>query len=137
MKTRLENDRRYRLKNKDKIKAYQANWAKVNREKIAAQKAKYYAENKEEIAAKGAKYRAENKEKKAATNAKWAKENRATVKASQVKWETEDRKKLSDRYIKKLLIRQTAINKECIPPELVQLKREQIKLNRLITEVTQ
>lgn len=44
----------------------------------------------------------------------------------------EGRKELSDRYMKRLLVQRTRLSYSDIPPELVELKREQMKLGRLI-----
>ena len=74
--------------------------------------------------ARKAKYRAENKDKMSAYQAKYYAENK-------------DRESLSNNYIKKLLISRSRIVRKDIPPELIELKRIQIKITREIRNQAQ
>jgi len=91
-----------------------AKWRAENPEKERASAAKYRAENPEKVRARVAKYRAENPEKVRAIKAKC-------------------RASLTDGYIADLL----DLPAKKVPPQLIELKREQILLQRLAKEMKQ
>jgi len=91
-----------------------AKWRAENPEKERASAAKYHAENPEKVRARVAKYRAENPEKVRAIKAKC-------------------RASLTDGYIAELL----GLPVKKAPPQLIELKREQILLQRLAKEMKQ
>lgn len=59
---RLETERRYREKHKEKINAYSRQYAKANPEKMRAYRRAYYAKHKEQEREKTAEYRASNRD---------------------------------------------------------------------------
>lgn len=61
---RIEYDRAYRLKNKDKIRRYHQEYYAKNKDKIKEKVMKYRIANNETIADRKKKYRKENKEKR-------------------------------------------------------------------------
>jgi len=91
--------------------------------------AKWRAENPEKGRASKAKCRAENPEKERARHAKYHAENVEKVRASKAKC----RASLNDGYIAELL----RLPAKKAPPQLIELKREQILLHRLAKEMKQ
>jgi len=106
-----------------------AKWRDENPEKDRARYAKYRAENPEKVRASKAKCRAENPEKERARHAKYHAENVEKVRASKAKC----RASLNDGYIAELL----RLPAKKAPPQLIELKREQILLHRLAKEMKQ
>ena len=106
---------------------------------------KYRAKNKEKLKAKKAKYRAENAEKIKSYRAKWGAENPEKIKASQAEWFAKNAEKekarraksiaeLKDGYVEEMLRRQ-GFKKEQITPELMELKRITLKTTRLCRQL--
>jgi len=120
---------KWRDENPEKDRARYAKYRAENPEKVRAIRAKYRAENSEKLRASLAKYRAENVEKEMARLAKWRAENPEKVRASLAKC----RASLTDGYIAELL----GLPVKKAPPQLIELKREQILLHRLAKEMKQ
>lgn len=59
---RLETERRYREKHKEKINAYSRQYAKANPEKFRAYRRAYYAKHKEQERERVAEYREANRD---------------------------------------------------------------------------
>ena len=118
---------KWNAENPEKVKASRAKWHAENREKVKARKAKYRAENAEKEKAYRAKHRVENAEKAKAYVAKYRVENAEKVKAYVAKQTAE----LSPSYVANLL----RIPVAEIPPELLDLKREQLQLYRLTNKL--
>ncbi len=125
---------------------HQKKWRTENKERILAQEKKYRAENKEKISAQQKKYRAENKEKESSRKKKWQVENKEKVSAIQKKYQVENKERISaqqkkhreglpDVYIKRLIVKGIPLKPKDIPQCLVDLKREELKINRLIREM--
>lgn len=108
-----ETNNIYVLKNKESIKEYKANYYKANRKKILENKKIYRLENEEKIK----NYRIKNKNK--------------------IKLNYDYHKKtLTDYYIINVLKNKNILMTSDIKkyPELIKLKREQIKIIRLIKQ---
>lgn len=118
------NSEKWQRNNKKKKAECVKRYRTKNKEKISEQGREYYKNNKEKIDRRRAEYRlmADRKEvKKRADN----KHNKKRV------------AELSDIYIKNQIVKLGTINtfKE-IPQELIDLKRQQLKLHRAIKEAT-
>lgn len=116
----------YRSKNRDLINKKYKDWRKKNPEKC-----KKYAEK---MKAWEKKYQntERGKETRSKAKKKWIKNNR--VKA--VETMRNCRKKLVDSYVNSLLAKSTGVNTNCLDnnAELIKVKREIIKINRLIKQ---
>jgi len=122
-------DAKYHAENVEKVRAIRAKYRAENSEKLRASLAKYRAENVEKERASHAKYLAENSEKVRAGWAKYYAENPEKVRARKAKF----RANLADGYIAGML----GLTVKKAPPQLIELKREQILLQRLAKEMKQ
>lgn len=126
----------YHQINKDKIKKRSAQWAKDNPEKVKAKQAKYVSKNKDKIKKAKKKYEANNKDKVRSWRAKYVLKNSETIKAKQRKHNRKTIEQLADYYIVRLLCQHNKLlTPETIPPELIALKRVQLKLKRYLKEI--
>jgi hypothetical protein len=115
----------------EKAKAYRAKHRAEHPEKAKAYSAKHRAENAEKVKARIAKYRAENAEKVKAQQAeyfaKYRAENAEKMKAQRARYSAE----LDTVYVKQLL------GIPDPPPELIEMKREQILMHRATKQLQQ
>lgn len=110
-------------------------------------KLKYLKENPKKQALISKKWRKENPEKAALAIKKWRKENPEKVKAinnlSSKKWNEKHpeavrlftrkyRNDLRDGYVKTLIQNESLLDRRQIPSELIEIKKMQIKVKRLI-----
>jgi len=145
LKKQSEYDRRWRLKYPEKLKELRARYRERNREKLLLRGKLYRAQNRKEILARSRErylknreaaktrcreYRAKNHDRLLLVDrlrsAKYAKAHLASICARKKKYVAE----LKNFYIKNLLTRQPSLKHADIPPELVELKRAQLKLHR-------
>lgn len=116
--------------NKDKIKAKDKAYYEANKEKINANVKAYKDANKDKIKAYMNVYIKKNKDKTKTKHKKYYKANRDKIKERQKKIYNYNSDNLSDGYISHRL----AIPISSCPPELIELKRAQLKLIRAIKE---
>ncbi len=109
----------YRKANPEKILAYNKAYRKANPEKILAYSKAYYKVNKEKL----------NDYSK-----EWAVNNPEKRKVSVNKNALKNKKELSDNYVKRLFIQRTSLTASDIPPELIEIKRQQLILKRLLKQ---
>jgi len=138
----LSTKRAYYKKNKEKILAANAAWNKANKEKIAVVKKRYYKKNKEKIAVDHKGYQEKNKEKinlrRKRPNAEYQRKkyyeniekSRAISRAKNLSRSVH----LSDVYVKSLICKAIGITHKNIPYELIEAKRSEMKITRLIKE---
>ncbi len=111
-----------RKDNRERENACWARWAKSNPDRIKAHVEK-------------------NKEKRALSSKKWKRENKAKVNDNSKKWrannkekrkgiEKKSRENMSDSLIISMIVKYTKIAREDVPPELIDLKRVQLKITR-------
>lgn len=124
----LAKQKEDRKKNAEKIKERSLEWRNKNRDKLRKSYKAYYEANKEKILSKPQTYPKTPKGKKSAAKRalknyyKNHEENKNYGKAKQSKY----REKLSDSYIKSLF------KIKHVPPILIETKRAQLMLHRLI-----
>jgi len=75
----LEQNKKYREENKDKILEQQRKYREENKDKIAEQKQKYYEQNKDKILEQHQKYYEENKDKISEQHQKYREENKDKI----------------------------------------------------------
>lgn len=107
-------------------------------------RARYYAENKEKVLAKHKAWRnADPARTKRIRNASAKKrrpfqpsrkERAETAVPRKFEWLRKQIDSIGDSYIKKILIRKSNLTREDIPQEIVEVKREIIKLHRKIND---
>lgn len=105
-----ESNARYRAENPEKVKESKARYRAKNREKIKEFSTRYYEEHFEKIKEYKARYRAENPEK---------------IKEEKSRYIL----RCNDSYVKSILQMKNA------PPELIELKREQMLNKRILKQL--
>ena len=143
--------REYRAANKEKIKQYNRKYKEANRERIKQVNRKYkeanraksheiyleYREaNREKIKQNNRKYVEANKEKIKQYNRKYEEANREKIKEQKYKYREANREKIinSDGNMRRLIIQRTNLKAADIPPGLIDLKRNHLRLHRAIQE---
>jgi hypothetical protein len=126
-----ELNRKWYLENAEKAKEAVRKWRLENREKERERARKWSLENPEKARERFRKWYLENAEKARERAREWNLENPDKVREHERKW----RDSLSDGYVTKL-IKRSALPPEIIEenPELIELKRLQIQLNRKINQ---
>jgi hypothetical protein len=123
--------RHYYHENQEGLKVWNKEWRDNNKKRRAERGKKYRLVNKVKIKKNALDYYHRNKTLCDLKNKKWKKNNAEKYRASIAKWDAKKRLHLYDAYIRKLL----NLNKEGAPKELVEVKREQLKLYRLLKEM--
>ena len=113
--------------NREKVRAMAAAWRVANPEKFRAAVDKWHAAHPEKHKASVAKWHAAHPEKHKAAVAKWHASHPGKVKAARVAYVG----RLSAGYIADLL----GVRAKDVPTELMEAKRVEIKLKRLIKEM--
>lgn len=116
-KHRLDRDRKWREANREKVRENHRKYREANREKIREIQRKYCEENPEKVRETHRRYCEANREKILKQSRKWARKSRA---------------RLTDRYIKHILTDRSSLKFEDIPQELVEAKRELLRLERYL-----
>ena len=118
---------KYRRENAEKIKVGKAEHYRKNVKKIAEQQAKYRRENAEKIAPRAARYRCKTAEKTKAQKAASYRKNIEKIAEQHAKY----RRELAPGYVASLL----QIPHADLTPELLELKREQLRIHRLTNQL--
>ncbi len=114
-----ERMRVWRAANKDQRNAYKREYYKLNRDKIRDQESRYAIKNRERITLRSRSYYLQN-----------AEERRGYSRA----YQKEKVKELDDRYIRRLLVRDTQLSITEIPPELAALKKKHLIIQRKLKQ---
>lgn len=140
----------YRQNNLEKIKSAGRLYYQRNRSKILSKQRSYYASNRMQILARVRRRRARDLDRLRAYNNQWYHANRDKIakRAKQRRAMNLDkyryqarisglrtRAALSDGYVKKRLVHLSLLTPHQIPASLVQAKRAQLKLHRLIRKM--
>ena len=107
--------KKYYSKNKEKINKHSREYHLKNKEKINKYDREYYSKNKEKIAERQREYKLKNREKVR-------------------KKSREQRKQLADVYVANLITQRTDLTIADIPSDLIEAKRLEIKIKRIIKE---
>jgi transposase-like protein len=137
----LENKERYAewrkeytLKNKDKIAEYKREYREKNKEIIREKQKEYRLKNKDRLAKNLKEYYYKNKDIYKENGAKYYSENKVEILRKQKIYFKGQSENLTDNYISQLLTRENNLSREDIPRWLIDAKRQQIKLQRIIGE---
>ena len=132
-----EIQKEYRIKNKERL----ALKAKIYRKK-------YYSEHREELCRKARTYYWEHTEQSAIRHKEYSKLNRDSIKKKHKEWETRNIEKIREyerrrsinrvselqpKYIRGIL-KQQGFNPEDITPDLIEIKRAIIQINRKVKQ---
>lgn len=156
---KAEDRKRYALKYPEKVKAqkvrHKARHKARHPDKYRARSARYYAENKERLICKSREWKLKNPEKVKAMHSAWRRANPEKANAQRgtadpLKAKTRSKRRyiqlkesgalpnqiLCRKYVSKLLQKSMGIDIQIteIPPELVDVKTQQLKLKRLLKE---
>ncbi len=97
---------------------------------------KHYALNKAKVLLKHQEYKKRNPEKRKETNrlsdAKHREKHRAKNNEKKRIWDKQSTARLSDRYMKKLLVKRTGLSEKDIPDALIECKRALMQLQRTV-----
>lgn len=132
-------NRAYYKRNREKRIAAVKKWSKENPDKVRAARARFKklnpeyqrqwtSENKDKVKKYNA--RPENVERRRLFSSTYAEKYPCRVKSQQKSW----RDKLCDGYIKGIFCRYSNLTFKDIPQSLIQAKRAELKLKRLIKE---
>lgn len=113
---------------------YNKKWAKANPDKIRAAHKRYRETHLEKLNKRSREWTKNNPEAKARVNRKWIENNPEQYRAYKRKQQQRARDKLSDSYVRGMLSLRTSLVPSDIPQELVDAKREHIKLHRKVKE---
>jgi len=130
---RLKNkdkQKEYRLKNKDKLGKQREEYRLKNKDKIGKQKKEYRLKNKDKIGKKQKEYDLKNKDKQKEYNLK----NKDKLGKQREEYRLKNKDKITDVYIKSLLSGR-GITSADVPQEMVEVKREQIIMSKLLKEI--
>ena len=139
--------KKYREENREKLIAMDRKYREENREKAKAASIKWRKENPERVKAIDRKAREKNREKRLTYNRKWRSENPDKAKSATLRWRKENIEKISMRRIKRdhelhstdlacRIAKNTNLKKAEIPPELIEIYRLKIQLQRGIKNGT-
>ncbi|WP_199885126.1 hypothetical protein [Pseudomonas bohemica] len=123
----------YRINNKDKIAACKAAWRAANKAHISAYQKRYCAENAESISKKKSDHAKANRERYTARSAKYRKNNKEKI--------SDKNRALSERipdYLVayRITMYSKILKSSDVPQELIEARRELIRLKRLIKEIS-
>ena len=125
--------KKYRQDNKDKIKIYSKKYREDNKDKIKIINKKYCEKNKDKIEIRHKKYREDNKDKIKIRQKKYYENNKDKLAIGDSRAKKKCIEGLHDYYVKQLLIKNSKILKrEDIPQELIEAKRLEIQIKRII-----
>jgi len=130
---RKERRKKYYKSNKEKLLEQNKKYREENKEKESKRAKKYREANKEIILEKEKKYREENKEKESKRAKKYYKSNKEKLSERRKR----DAENLTDYYVVRFIIENSNLTPKDIPQELIEAKRELIKINRFIKEENQ
>jgi len=137
----------YRAANREKERARKAAWCAENTERVKARKAAWHAANREKVKARHAAWYAENTEMVKARMKAWYAENTERGKVSMKAWYAENIEKVKaryaayragipDKYVENIIRKSNNLIRQIqIPPEMIEAKRAELKLKRLIKEL--
>lgn len=132
-----EKDKKYRFENKEKIADRHKRYMAKNKKKIAEYHKIYKADNKERIAEHNKRYEVKNKEKIAERKKRYAVKNKEKINELNKKYSKNSALELKNYYVRSLITKSNQTLKQApIPQSLINLKREEIKIKRLIKEMT-
>ena len=94
---------------------------------------KHYKSNKEKLLEQNKKYREENKEKERKRAKKYNQANKEKLSERRKR----DAENLTDYYVVRFIIEKSNLTPKDIPQELIEAKRELIKINRFIKRENQ
>lgn len=121
----------YRDENKEKLKAYIKARYVENKEKQKDYLKSYREANKEKLVAKGKAYCEANKEKRGAYLKSYYASNKDKQLDRAKSWREESSKEINDSYCSTVL----NIRVKDATPEILELKRQQLKLHRLTKQL--
>lgn len=146
-KCMAETERRANGRCKPCAIAHSAAWQKANTLKVKEMNAAWYAANTEKANARNKAWQKANRERVNAASYAWKKAHPERMKECTAAWyeanrdnqnarQAERRKAMPDWYIKYIVITTSSLPKQAnIPAEMIEAKRAELKLTRLIKEM--
>lgn len=123
----------WRIANLEKVKSMKAAWYVANKDKVKAKCAARYAANPEKDKARSAAWRVANPEKAKACSKSWRIANPEKAKANDKLTNKSNMERISDCYIARVVKLPVAT----LPQELINMKREQLKMYRATKQLIQ
>ena len=109
-------------------------YVEKNAEKIRKTNRKYYLKHQDEICKSQKEYYENNKDRMLNKLKKYREENREQIRERDRKYNQKQRDNLTDVYIKNMLTGGNNLKPEDIPQELIEAKRQHLKLKRITKE---
>jgi hypothetical protein len=114
----------------DCLQAYQKKYREANRVKRCKAQKELYRKNRENILEYQKAYRDKNREAKNQYQREYTKN--PEVKAMHKKWKEQYKNNLSDAYVRNELAHHTTLTSKDIPQSLVEVKRLQLQIKRMV-----
>ena len=126
--------KRYYQLNSDKVKARVRKYREANANTVKESQKRYRDANKDKIKERDITYRRKNREQCATRDRDYFQINKGSLMEASKIGKRSGRKTLSDWYIKDILRRGTGLAITNIPQDLIQLKRQHLKITRLLKD---
>ena len=123
---------RWKAANKESILKREREWRGENRERVREYKRKDYKNRREAHRAAGEKYYKKNRDKILKRTSQWQKDNREARNEYARACAKKGSLQMTDRYVRSMLTVGSILGMGDIPQELVDLKREHLKLRRTL-----
>ena len=127
--------REYRLKNKDKMKEYNADYILKNKDKVKRQRKKFRLENKDKLREVNKEYYLKNKDKMREHHKEYQIEYGLKNKYKIKRQGKKGREILDDNYVKRLLTSNNNLSFNNIPQWLIKAKRQELQLKRHLKDI--
>ena len=125
---KIEYSRNHYNKNKAKLAEKQRDYKEKNRDKVNEAARKYVRENNNKINKYRRELRKKDTDKARRTDREYHKKNRDIITGRR----TKKRESLSDAYVRNILVNVFCIDKNIITQEMIEIKRLEMTLKRLI-----
>ena len=127
--------KKQREKNKDNVAVSNKLYRKKNKKKIAAYKKEWAKRNKRMLAIKAREWRKNYPDKVAQVSKKHYLKNKDSINLYHAGLNKKHCEKLSDSYVRRLISSSSSLPNTKVPPELIELKRQYMKINRELKEL--
>lgn len=124
----------YRVNNKEKVRSAQKKWYKENKEKCNNRSRNHYQKNKAKMIGISKKYREKNKDDLLKKRKSYKEKHKNEINLKARKYNKNIVRLITVGYLKRRIKVELKLNYEDITPEMIEIKRAQITLKRLIAQ---
>lgn len=131
-----KSNKKYRRNNPEKVREACRKWRESNPEKAKKATTNWRERNPDNVQKWSRTSYSKNPEKSKEATTNWRNKNRRRFNENNRKNLKAQRDRMNDTYIKRTLYQGTSLKSADIPEALIEAKREQIKLKRLIKDMS-